>query len=394
MMKKILKIAAPLLMLAVGIGVAMILDLNKPEPEEKKEIIHAPSLMIDEVSHKDITLKVYTQAEVKANIEVDIVSQLSGLVKAVSPEFVGGGRFAANETLLWIDDADYQLGLEGSQARVAEADVRVKQAEADAEVARVQLLGTKNPSPLALKKPQLAEARANLIAAQADLSLARLKLDRTRISLPFEGRLKSTSANIGQYVAPGTILARGFATDKVKLRLPLTDQQLTYLGLPIGFVAKDKDAPRVDLKAFVAGKERSWQGSLKRIEASFDETSRLIYALVEVDKPYHEKHSMPLAVGLFVNVEIYGRKIEQALVIPRPALRSGNKVYLVSEQNRLHIKTVDVVYKSSDLVVIDSGLEAGQKVVISTVRDPIEGMDVLVMEKESIVDPDVKADNG
>ena len=395
-MKKLIKIVAPILMLAAGGGVAMMLDWTKPEPEKKKETSHAPSLLVAQVTRRDMTFMISTQAEVRANTEVDVVTQLGGLVKAVSAEYIEGGRFDENMPLLWIEDSDYKLALKRTKARLAEANVRLKQVEADAEVARLQLINTKNPSALALKKPQIAEARANLIAAEADMSLARLNLSRTRISLPFKGRLKSIQTNIGQYVTPGTVLARGFATDKVKLRLPLTDQQLAYLDLPIGFVATKGNAPRVDFKAIIAGKERVWQGRLTRIDASFDEQSRLLYALAEVEDPYAEKFSMPMAVGLFVTAEIYGRTVDQALVIPRSALRSGNKVYLVDDKKRLNIKTVRVIYKSTNMVVIQSGLEVGQSVVISAVRNPIQGMDVLIMQQDSSTGSKVTArqDNG
>jgi len=382
-MKNLIKIVAPILMLAAGGGVAMMLDWAKPEPEKKKETSHAPSLMVGKVTRRDMILMISTQAEVKANIEVDLVTQLGGLIKAVSAEYIEGGRFDKGVPLLWIDDSDYQLALKRTQARLAEANVRLKQVEADAEVARLQLINTKNPSALALKKPQIAEANANLIAAEADMSLARLNLSRTRISLPFKGRLKSIQTNVGQYVIPGSVLARGFATNKVKLRLPLTDQQLAYLDLPIGFVASKNNAPRVDFKAVIAGKERVWQGKLTRIDASFDEQSRLLYALAEVENPYDAKLSMPMAVGLYVSADIYGRTVDQALIIPRSALRSGNKVYLVDDKKRLDIKTVQVIYKSIDSVVIQSDLEVGQSVVISAVRDPIQGMAVLVINQDA-----------
>ncbi len=381
-MNLFIKILAPIIMIAAGTAVAVMLDLNKPEAEKKDEVNHAPSILVDKVRRQDMRLMISTQAEVKANIEVDLISQLSGMVKAVSPEFIEGGRFNAGETLLWIDDADYKLALKRVQARLAEADVRVKQAKADAQVARHQLKNAKNPSALALKEPQLAEANANLKAVQADIALAQLNLSRTKVSLPFKGRMKSIQANVGQYVSIGSSLGRGFATDKVKLRLAITDQQLAHLNLPIGFVANSKNAPRVDFKAVVAGKERTWQGKLKRIDASFEQDSRLLYVTAEVDNPYASRNGkMPMAVGLFVTAQIYGQKIKQALVIPRSALRAADKIYVVNDKQRLEMRTVQVTYKSPQVVVISGDVKLGESVVISPIRNPIQGMEVVTMEK-------------
>ena len=379
-MKLFLKILLPLLVIAAGMGVGYLLEKNKPEAEKKQEVSQAPSITVAPLTRQTLRLTVSTQAQVRAVTEVDLVSQLSGLVKSVAPEFIEGGRFKAGETLLSIDDSDYRLAVKRAQARLAEANVRVKQTLADAEVARLQLADTRHPTALALKKPQLAEARANLQAAEADVALARLNLLRTRISLPFNGRLESIAANVGQYVTTGRTLGRAFATDKVKLRLPLTDQQLAYLGLPVGFIATPDNAPKADIHTVVAGKTWHWQGRLTHIDAAFDEKSRLLYAVAEVDQPYDRKrYPMPLAVGLFVNVDIQGRLENQALMMPRAALRAGNKVFRVSKLNRLEIIAVKVRYKSPQRVIIDGPLNAGDAVIISAIRNPVQGMEVKTM---------------
>ena len=382
-MKLLIKIILPLLVIAIGAGGAYLLEQYKPEAEKKKEVSQVPSLFVGVVDERDVMLTVSTQGEVRAVTEVDLVSQLSGRIKAVSDEFIEGGRFKAGETLLWIDDADYRLAVKRAQARLAEANVRVKQTRADAEVARLQLANTRNPSALALKKPQLAEAKANLQAAQADVEQARLNLSRSRISLPFAGRIKSIDANVGQYVTVGSRLGRAFATDRLKLRLPLTDHQLAHLGLSPGFIATAQNAPAVDISATVAGKLHHWQGRLTRIDAAYDQQSRLLYALAEVEQPYDSnRYPMPLALGQFVNADIAGRKLNNALVIPRAALRAGDLVYRVNDKNQMQILDVEVEYKSPDLVIVKGNLKKGDKVVTSAVRNPLPGMEVQTMQEK------------
>jgi RND family efflux transporter MFP subunit len=382
-MKLIIKILLPLLVIAAGVGIAYLLEKSKPEPEKKQDVSQVPSIFVAPVEQRDAQLTVSTQGDVRAVTEVDLVSQLSGRIKAVSPEFIEGGHFRAGDPLLWIENEDYRLAVKRAQALLAEANVRVKQTRADAEVARVQLVNTRNPSALALKKPQLAEAKANLQAAQADVELARLNLKRTQISLPFAGRIKSINANIGQYVTVGSRLGRAFATGRVKLRLPLTDHQLAHLGLSPGFIATKSNAPVVDISAEVAGKLLHWQGKLTRIDAFYDQQSRLLYALAEVEKPYDQDlYPIPLVVGLFVNVDIDGRKVKNALIIPRAALRAGNLVYRVNDKNRLDIIDVEVAFKSPEMVIVKGALQKGDKVVVSAVRNPIQGMEVHTMQEQ------------
>ena len=380
-MKLFLRILLPLLVIATGMGVGYWLKKHKPVAEKKPAVSQTPSITVAPLIRQTLRLTVSTQARVRAVTEVDLVAQLSGLVTSVAPEYIEGGRFNAGETLLSIDDSDYRLAVKRAQARLAQANVRVKQTLADAKVARLQLANTRHPTALALKKPQLAEAKANLQAAEADVALARLNLRRTRISLPFNGRFESIAANVGQYVTTGHTLGRVFATDKVKLRLPLTDLQLAHLGLPVGFIAVPGNAPKVDIHSVVAGKTWHWQGRLTHIDAAFNGKNRLLYALAEVDHPYDRKrYPMPLAVGLFVNVDIPGRLEKQALIMPRAALRADNKVFRVSSHNRLEIMAVKVRYKSPQRVIIDGPLNVGDRVVVSAMRNPIQGMLVKTMD--------------
>lgn len=367
----------PIGVIAAGAGIYALLHLLKPEPEKKDEPPRALSVFVQPVTQSDIPLKVTTQGEVRAKTDVDIVAQVAGRIVEVSPEFVEGGLVVPGVPLVIIEPTDYEFAVNQGEARVAEAEVRVQQAKADANVARHQLRDSAGASDLALKKPQLAEANAVLKAAQANLGQARANLERTKVTLPFHGRVMSTAVDIGQYVIPGTRIGRAFGNDVVEIRLPLNDSQLASLGLPIGFIAAEGEALSVKVSARVAGREQHWLGELKRLDAAIDPTSRMLFALVEVKNPYGagvSEHGMPLAVGLFVTAEIAGRVIRNAFIIPRHALRAGNQVYVVNDNGRLEIRSVDVTYSSSEEAVIGLGLSAGDKVVVSSIRNPIEGM--------------------
>ena len=91
---------------------------------------------------------------------------------------------------------------------------------------------------------------------------------------------------------------------------------------------------------------------------------------------------MPMAVGLFVNAEIQGRQVAQAYVIPRNALRAGDKVYRVTEKGRLDVREVEVIHQASDYVVIERGLQSGDRVVTSPIRNPVQGMAVEALARD------------
>ncbi len=378
-MRNILKFAAPIVVLAAGIGSFVALGAAKEAPEKTDEAPRPVSLYVDDVRAEQVTLSVKTQGEVRPRTEIELVPQVSGRIVSVSESFAEGASFGPKETLIQIDDSDYRLAVISSEARVAEARVRVEQELADARIKRKQWqdwVKDGEPTPLALNQPQVAEAQANLRAAQADLDRAKLDLARTQIKLPFKGRVLERAAGAGQFVNVGAVLGRVFATDIVEVRLPLTDSQLTELDLPIGFVATSDNAPEVKLSANLGGVEHEWTGRIVRTHAAVDQLTRLMYAVAEVKDPYGlavDSTGMPLAVGLFVNAEIAGVTPQSALVMPRIALRSEDKVYVIRE-DKLEIRTVSVLSTTEDQVIVTSGVEPGERVVTSPVHGAFDGM--------------------
>lgn len=382
MNKKYLKAAAPVLVLAIGYGAVQLMSAAKPAPEKKEEEQRLVSLLYSEAREEAVHLSVATQGEVRPHTEIDLTPQVAGRIVAITDNFAEGAGFEPGETLIQLDDADYQLALARAKAGVAQAEVLLLQAKAAASVKRQQWLSlnpNKEPTPLQVNKPQVIEAEANLRSAQAELADAELNLARTRIKLPFRGRVISRDVGIGQYVTANTPLGRVFATDRVEVRLPLTDAQLQELSLPMGFVSNPQSpGPQVTLSAQVGAEQHQWQGRIVRTQAAVDQQTRLIYAVAEVNDPYGEgaSNGVPLAVGLFVSAEAQGVQERHAIVLPREALRSADKVYVVDEDNHLNIRTVKVLSTSENRVVIASGIEDGERVVTSAVANAVDGMEV------------------
>lgn len=382
----LIKYITPLVVLFFGVGAFALLDVAKPEPQKKTEPPRPLSVYVEPAEQVNMTLLVSTEGEVRARTQVNLVAQVAGRVVSVSPEFTEGGIVIPGLALISIESTDYQLALSKAQAQVAGAEVGVQEALAAADVAQKQLRNASNASPLALKIPQVARARAQLDAARAELAQTELNLSRTRISLPFHGRVVEKLVDVGQYVSPGTPLGKAFSTAVVEVRLPFDDSQLASLGLPIGFVATDDNPIKVNLSALVAGKMQHWKGELVRLDAAIDSESRTLYGQVEVVSPYAENVSqfdMPLAVGLYVKAEIEGRYVENATVIPRQALRAGNRVFVVNDAGRLEVRTVSVVYSSLSEAVIGDGISPNDQVIVSSIRNPIPGMSVSALRAEA-----------
>ncbi|WP_299947130.1 efflux RND transporter periplasmic adaptor subunit [uncultured Microbulbifer sp.] len=382
MKNKYLKAAAPILVLAVGFGVVQWMSAAKPAPEKKEEEQRLVSLLYTEAREESVQLTVTTQGVVRPHTEIDLTPEVSGRITHIAANFAEGAGFEAGETLIQLDDADYRLAQARAEAGVAQARVLLLQAQAQASIKRQQWLSTtpnKEPTPLQVNQPQVQEAEANLHSAKAELADAERNLARTRVKLPFRGRVVRRDTGVGQYVSTGMPLGRVFATDLVEVRLPLTDSQLLELGLSMGFVSTTAHpGPIVTLSAQVGRAQHQWQGRIVRTQAAIDQQTRLIYAIAEVRDPYGKGASdgVPLAAGLFVTAQAESVQAHRALVLPREALRNADTVYVIDEDNRLDIRTVEVVSTSENRVVVDAGLADGEKVVISTLANAVHGMQV------------------
>lgn len=385
-MKKILKVAAPVMVLAVSFYIVQALAAAKPEPEKKESSQRLISLYVDEVKSEEITPGVFTQGEVKPKNEINLISRVSGHVVSIADVFAEGGQVTPETTLIKIDDTDYKLAVIKAEARVAAAEVGLERELANAKMKKdtwLQKNGNVKPTDFALNKPQVLQAEADLKAAKAELQEAKLNVARTAIIVPFTGRVISKSIGLGQYITAGTEVGKVFAIDVVEVKLPLTDLQLTELDLPMGFMAEGGQGPAVKFTSTMGRNQHQWRGRIVRTNAAVDKQTRLIYATAEVQDPYGKgaAFGVPFAVGMFVQAEIEGIESKQAMVIPRDALRNADKVYVVDNENKLDIRSVDVISTSEEQVLIAAGINVGEKVAISTVPNATQGMLVQPLSK-------------
>ena len=236
-----------------------------------------------------------------------------------------------------------------------------------------------------VRAPQIAEAKALLASAEAAYEKAEYDLERTVAKAPFAGRVREKRVDVGQFVSRGSSVARLYSVDFAEVRLPISDNELEFVNLPLAYRGQNERAagPRVTLLADFAGKRHTWQGRIVRTEGEIDPRSRMVQAIAQVEDPYGKARPgrPPLAVGMFVEAEIYGKTAANVFVLPRIVLRGADQVLVVDNENRLRFRTVDILRTESDQVIIRSGLEAGERVGISIVEAAVDGMTVRVLEE-------------
>ncbi|MEP3889533.1 MAG: efflux RND transporter periplasmic adaptor subunit [Hellea sp.] len=396
-LRKLLVILIPILVVVGFIVLGVVLIAMNQKPEEKKRAFNTLAVMADYAVQDDVKLTVKTQGEARPRTEIDLVPEVGGKIVYVSPNFIEGGIIQKGETLLRIEDADYKVAVIRAQAGVAQAEQVLVREQAEGAIAKrdYEELGRGEASPLALRLPQQAQARASLQAAQAEVQSAELQLKRTAVRAPFTGRVRTKSSDLGQFVSPGRTLGRIFSTDIVEVRLPLTDNDLSKMDLPLAYVAKDQaSAPDVKLSTIIAGERRYWNGKIMRTDSAYDTQTRALFAIAEVFDPYGKgasENGYPLAPGLFVDAAIDGKTYENVIVLPRDGLRPEDEVYVVDDQGKVEIRKPEVLDTDSERALLFGGVEPGELIVLSPMEKSRVSMTLKVLDvndpKKVLVDP-------
>lgn len=314
--------------------------------------------------------------------ELAVMPQVTGIVQAVHPNLVPGGRIQAGDILLTVDDRDYQLALERSlhNLKKARMDLRIEEgnhvvARREFELIRKYDPGGlhKKPSDLALRKPQLTRARAALAAAETEVARARLDLERTRIKAPFNAVVLERNVTAGSLVSPQTTVASLAATDTFWVRLAVPHAVLTAIDLPHG----NEPGSPVELRDATDPDGLPIPGRIVRILGDIDPAGIMARLVVEVTAPLQQ--TPPLLLEQPVKASITGRTLKNCFRLPRTAVRLDNAVLLADPDDRLIIRHIEPVWKDADWIYVQNGLNEGDRLIVSPVAAPVAGMSLSII---------------
>ena len=295
--------------------------------------------------------------------------------------------FEANEVLLRIDDRDYKSASGRAQAALDRAGAENEHSRFELQRLRKlesRQLASRSQMEGALRVARIADA--NLNDAQLALEQAQRDLSRTEIIVPFSGLVRNERVDVGQFICRGTSIATVYATDFVEVRLPIANEQLAYLNIPLTQHGEFDEtiAPNVTLRASYAGREFSWNARLVRAEAEIDAKSRMVFVGARVDNTQTVlSNDPPLRVGQFVRADIEGTSADAIVELPRSAIRNNEQVLIVDSEDRLHFRDVVIMRFYRDKAYVIDGLEAGERICVSQIQTVVEGMRVNTQEPEN-----------
>ncbi len=366
--------------ISFAVVVALILFALRPAPQEQELAPHELLIDVAIATKQSLTINVHSQGNVRPRTETNLAAEVAGQVIDVSPRFENGGLVEAGDILLRIDDRNYRAELKRAEAAVATAHSNLLQEKGRAAVAREDLKkyprrhASKEARALALRLPQLNEAKARLNSALADRRQAEINLERTNIRAPYRGMIKSRQVDLGQFVATGSTVGQMFSVDTAEVRLPVPSDRLSYLQLPDSSGAGNQ--AKVILENDLGDR---WPAKIVRSEGVLDERSRVLFVVAQVDDPYRlNSEGKPLRNGSFVKAEIEGRKIPDLVAVPRHILRTGNQLWVVDDKETLRNRDIKALRTEGKMVYVYEGLENNDRICLSSVPSAISGTAVRV----------------
>jgi len=384
--KRLGRVLLPLGVLAAGAAVGFGLIATGAKTERRPPPSGAPVVETLTVAPEDFRVIARSRGTVAPRTQSTLIPQVAGRVVRIAPTLRDGGFFEAGEKLLELDPTDYTNAVTVARAELATSRLALAEEEAQGQQAGrewEQLGLTGEPSDLVLRRPQLESAKAAAAAAEARLAQAEADLARATIVAPYAGRVLAKHVDVGQYVAPGTVLAEVYAVDYVEIRLPLSDDQVGFVDLPEGYRGDGgkgaRKGPPVTLKATVGRDTYTWEGRVVRTAGAIDTASRQLFVVAQVDDPYARRgDAPPLKVGQFVEAEIQGRVLKGVFVLPREAVEPGGRVVIVTPERRIERRPVEVAWSDGDRVVVSKGLAAGERISLTPVPFAADGAQVRV----------------
>jgi RND family efflux transporter MFP subunit len=379
---KMKRVLLPLLVIVIALVLTFVLVKSRKTPKPHETPYLGPLVEIGVLTKANRQILVSGTGSAQSRYEVSITPQVKGRVSELSPQMVAGGTFQKNELLFAIEDVDYQLAIAHAQANLAQAELELLRNENLAELARKEWHSLNSesalePNPLVVYEPQLKSARALRDAAQANVKQAELNLQRTRVYAPFDCYVRSEQLEIGQFLNTGAPVATVAGIDQIEIVVPVSLDEIVWLQVPRKGTKQRGSLAKVELQS--GGRTFHWQGEITRALGEIDPRNRMARVVVTVNDPFAEDTEKAnllndLLPGMFVNVQLLGEELPDVISVPRGALHDNDTIWVIDDENRLHIREVDILRRERNEVLIRSGLDANEKIVLTNLSGAAEGM--------------------
>ena len=377
-----------ILVVLVAVGATIGLYMNSPKTKKTKPKRPIPVVQTVDLALRSEQVNIEAFGTVIPAKQVALRSEVEGRIIKKNAELVPGGKIGKGELVVQIDPLDYQLLVNQSEAEVAEARYALKLEEGQQVIAREEwqlleqdVVATQASKSLALREPHLRFSKAKLQAAESRLAAAKLSVKRTTINAPFNGLVLDNFVEQGQLISSQTEIATLVETDQFWVQVTIPVSRLSRIRFP-----DNGGQPGAAARIIFENEDGtiiSRPGTLFKLLGELDSQSRMAKILVAINDPLNRKENDNLAgnpgngkilLGSYVKVEIEAGTLDNIYVVPRQAVHEGDIIWLLNRENSLATRSVDIVWRRQDEMLIRADLNNSEKLIVSRLQSPLPGM--------------------
>ncbi|RZM76468.1 efflux RND transporter periplasmic adaptor subunit [Pseudoalteromonas rubra] len=360
-----LKRRSLVLLLVVLSGVSAcvaLITLANPPKEAKVQPAQPPRVSSTPLVPADYQTSLHLSGVLKPAEQTDIAFELPGKISWLNDAFIEGGIVHKGTLLARLDAFDYQTQLLNKQAELALAKAHLSEQLALADVAKKEWASSPHVTDLALRKPQVASARARLKAAEAQLAQAQKNLSRTHYYAPYDALIAKRDTGLGQVIKAGQPLGQLVNLHYGELHVPVANFDRPFLPqLPASGVT-------------VSASEIRRTGTLTRHTGQLSDTTRMAYYVIRIDDPYAlHSDEQPVYFGQFLHAHVAGVTLKNVLKVPQEWVKNDT-LWLMNSQHRLVQYPANILRREQSSVLIAAPPHADYQLITHLPDYPQTGM--------------------
>jgi RND family efflux transporter MFP subunit len=348
------------------LGLAMLSGCTS---NEEKPAPPPPGVTIAPVVQREVAIRQDWVGTMVGNVDADIRPKVEGYL--LSRLYSEGSFVEKGQPMFQLDRRQAQAAVEQATGNLERARASLAQAQIDVR-RYTPLVAQKAVSQAELDKAQSSEraATASVDADQAVLDNAKLNLGWTTVTAPISGIAGVAKAAIGDLMSPATVMTTISNVNPIYVDVSVAEQDYMRFTRE-----KSNSASRQNLELILGdGTVYPRSGKVLFVNREVDSRTGTIQVRGEFPNPGNV-----LRPGQYARIRVVTELRKGALLIPQQAVSELQGVYqvgVVGADNKVVIKTVRLGPLYGDMWVVDSGLQAGENVIVDGLQRVKTGVTV------------------
>lgn len=329
-------------------GTIAFLGCN-PAEEQAVTTVKLRSVRTQEIVSRDLPVKVQAVGRLVPNRQVDVSTQVAGIVQIYTPDV--GDKIKKGGSLLKLDPTDYRLALNEAKAALKSANARLAVAQGSFERSK-QLFPEKAITAELYDKSEAEylSAKASVTQLKVNLDIKQRQLDKTVIGAPFDAYVTRRFVEIGQNIRIGEAVMSLADMKTMRVRIHLNEQDYVHLD--------KRDPVSVKVEAFP---QTPFAGRVDKIGITADPRTNTFEVEILVENP-----DFALKAGLTARVTIQTDVIRDAIMVPQNTVmyrEDRKEVFVIENEDTAVTREVSLGRAEGALVRIMQGLAPGEQLV-------------------------------